>query len=343
MKKNLKIILIFLLALIFICLLTIQFGPGYQKPLSQDTNFDSETFFSNLQNITGEVLIWPSPELYQRYQSFFSIPSTSFKFQTYEYPNQFFRDSFQQFSASWANIQLIIEDQKYQQFSNPLKQLQSDFSWNANIEIKSDQQMGTTYVHSKISLSDTAFRIQSANLTTSSYEKNREHFFTSENAEILDSLHQLFDNDWNWNPLSSDQFHPNLVVCPTNCRAVIEAMLSKAEHSIIIQTQYIFDESVLQILRQKSEQLDLKIIVADTIDNTELTHYFWPKVARKLTSNYNHTKMILIDEKYLLLWSMNLSANSLDNNREIWIMLLDPELIQTFLSGFLIDRKENTK
>lgn len=32
---------------------------------------------------------------------------------------------------------------------------------------------------------------------------------------------------------------------------------------------------------------------------------------------YVHTKMILIDKKILLLGSMNLSANSLDNNREI--------------------------
>jgi phosphatidylserine/phosphatidylglycerophosphate/cardiolipin synthase-like enzyme len=50
--------------------------------------------------------------------------------------------------------------------------------------------------------------------------------------------------------------------------------------------------------------------------------------------------MILVDNKYLLLGSMNLSANSLDNNREIWIMLLDSEFIQTFEEGFRKDWKE---
>jgi phosphatidylserine/phosphatidylglycerophosphate/cardiolipin synthase-like enzyme len=134
--------------------------------------------------------------------------------------------------------------------------------------------MGTTYVHSKISLSDTAFRIQSANLTTSSFESNREHFFTSSHPEVLASLQQLFDNDWNGIPLQSADFHPNLVVCPTNCRAVIEALLSGARTSIIIQTQYITDQSILHILRQKSQQLAINIIVADTIDNAELTAYF---------------------------------------------------------------------
>ena len=52
---------------------------------------------------------------------------------------------------------------------------------------------------------------------------------------------------------------------------------------------------------------------------------------------YVHTKMILIDKKILLLGSMNLSANSLDNNREIWILLIDSKLIAQFLSQFRAD------
>jgi phosphatidylserine/phosphatidylglycerophosphate/cardiolipin synthase-like enzyme len=52
--------------------------------------------------------------------------------------------------------------------------------------------------------------------------------------------------------------------------------------------------------------------------------------------------MILVDGKYLLLGSMNLSDNSLDNNREIWIMLLEPEFMEVFLEGFWKDWKDNT-
>jgi phosphatidylserine/phosphatidylglycerophosphate/cardiolipin synthase-like enzyme len=53
--------------------------------------------------------------------------------------------------------------------------------------------------------------------------------------------------------------------------------------------------------------------------------------------------MILVDGKYLLLGSMNLSDNSLDNNREIWIILLEPTLIQHFEDGFWVDWKANGK
>jgi phosphatidylserine/phosphatidylglycerophosphate/cardiolipin synthase-like enzyme len=166
-------------------------------------------------------------------------------------------------------------------------------------------------------LNEDAFRIQTANLTKSSFESNREHFFYSKNSAFRESLLQLFQRDWEGEALSSEQFHPNLVVCPLNCRAVIETMLSGAEESIMIQTQYILDDSILQLLRHKSTEVDVHLIVADTLDNTEVVNYFGPAVARKLKSHYNHTKMILVDGKYLLLGSINLSDNSLDNNREI--------------------------
>jgi phosphatidylserine/phosphatidylglycerophosphate/cardiolipin synthase-like enzyme len=49
--------------------------------------------------------------------------------------------------------------------------------------------------------------------------------------------------------------------------------------------------------------------------------------------------MILIDHKILLLGSMNLSDNSLDNNREIWILLIDPIIIDEFATQFYTDRE----
>jgi phosphatidylserine/phosphatidylglycerophosphate/cardiolipin synthase-like enzyme len=83
--------------------------------------------------------------------------------------------------------------------------------------------------------------------------------------------------------------------------------------------------------------VDMAIIVADTDDNYDLISYFWPWIVRILKSRYNHTKMILIDEKYLLLGSMNLSENSLDNNREIWIILMDTWHISKFENRFKQD------
>jgi phosphatidylserine/phosphatidylglycerophosphate/cardiolipin synthase-like enzyme len=47
-----------------------------------------------------------------------------------------------------------------------------------------------------------------------------------------------------------------------------------------------------------------------------------------------HTKTILIDDTYLVIGSINFSSNSMDNNRELAIILIDPELIQEWKSDF---------
>lgn len=111
--------------------------------------------------------------------------------------------------------------------------------------------------------------------------------------------------------------HPNLVVCNINCRGVIEQLLNSAKESIIIQTQYITDDNLRSILKTKKTLPEFKFLVADTDDNDKLISYFGNEYARKFKKQYNHTKMILIDHKILLLGSMNLSSNSLDKNREI--------------------------
>jgi phosphatidylserine/phosphatidylglycerophosphate/cardiolipin synthase-like enzyme len=50
-----------------------------------------------------------------------------------------------------------------------------------------------------------------------------------------------------------------------------------------------------------------------------------------------HSKAILIDNKYLFIWSINFSKYSLDKNREIWILLKNWDIISKFKSLFAID------
>ena len=144
-----------------------------------------------------------------------------------------------------------MENYKYKQFKNTRKEIEKYFSGYENFEIKSDEDMRTKYVHSKINLVDSGFWVQTANLTHSSFEKNREHFFYSENADVWNSLNNIFEKDRNGEKIELEDIHPNLVICNINCRDVIEIILSEAEESIIIQTQYIVDDRILNILKNK--------------------------------------------------------------------------------------------
>lgn len=314
--------------------------------------------FKKIENITWEIYYSPDNSWLSFYESISNI-ETILKLQTYEFTKKELKFKFKELLEKWVNIKLIMENYKYQQFKNTRKQIQEYFSGYENFEIKSDEQMGTKYTHSKINLVDSGFWIQTANLTHASFNNNREHFFYSTNTGVWNSLNTIFDKDWNGEKILLDDIHPNLVICNINCRAVIESILENAEKSILIQTQYIVDDWILDILKGKvwlnkssvtswqllykgaQKDLDMRFIVSATDTSDALLGYFGPAIARKFDIYYNHTKMILVDDEILLLWSMNLSDNSLDQNREIWILLIDEDLIKKYKELFENDWRKS--
>ncbi len=311
-----------------------------------DTNINNELTaerLKNIENITWNFYYSPTNS-WDAFSNSLKSAENLVKIQTYEFTKKEIKQIMKNIlDKKWVNIQLIMENNKYQQYQNTWNQVQEYFSAYPRFEIKSDEQMGTMYTHSKIALIDSGFWIQTANLTHSSFFKNREHFFYSENTWVRESLNTIFDKDRNWEKINIDDLHPNLVVCNINCRPVIENLLNNAKNSILIQTQYIVDGSIIEILKNQSIKLkDMRFIVSATDSNNDLLKYFGPWVAKKFDKYYNHTKMILIDDRILLLWSMNLSSTSLDQNREIGIIIIDDQIIKEYKNLFEKDW-ENSK
>ena len=295
--------------------------------------------FANLENVTWNLYYSPVNS-WNAFSKSLSNADDTVKIQTYDFTKKEIKHIMKWLLKKWVIVNLIMENNKYQQYQNTWQQIEEYFSDYPRFQIKSDDQMWTLYTHSKIALIDSWFRIQTANLTHSSFAANREHFFYSENTSVRNSLNKIFDKDWNWEEILLNDIHPNLIVCNINCRESIEYFLSSAEKSILIQTQYILDENILSILKEKSDGLeDMRFIVSDTDSNDFLVEYFGPWVARKFSKYYNHTKMILVDDEILLLWSMNLSDTSLDKNREIGVLIIDKDIINEYIKLFENDRK----
>ncbi len=313
----------------------VQIQLGTYSPQASTKSITKQ--LKNIQNISGLFFRSPGESLEKELISFASTQH-NLDLRTYDFTHKQFKTTLEKLAQNNVHIRIIVEDNKYQQFQNTLRVLGQYFSWYKHIELKSDKQMGTEYTHAKVNLIDSGFIIQTANLTNSSFASNREHFFQSYDTWVRMSLHTIFEKDWIGEKITMKDIHPNLVICNINCRGVIEQLLSSAKESIIIQTQYIVDDSIWTILKTKKSLPEFKLLVADTDDNDELINYFWNDYARKFKQYYNHTKMILIDHKTLLLGSMNLSSTSLDKNREIWILLNDPTIIKTFTDQFWLDR-----
>lgn len=341
MKKKLIIWGVF----VFISILGIIIGDvsiqmGTSSP--QASKKAIQTQLNKLQNISWSFFRSPGESLEKELASF-SSTRQNLDLRTYEFTHKQFTSTLKKLAENGVNIRIIVEDKKFQQYQNTLKVLSQYFSWNRNIQLKSDKQMGTEYTHAKVNLIDSGYIIQTANLTKSSFANNREHFFQSTDTWVWMSLHTIFEKDRVWSKITMKDIHPNLVVCNINCRGMIEELLSSAQESIIIQTQYIMDDALRALLKSKKTLPEFRLLVADTDNNDELIRYFGNEQARKFKHHYNHTKMILIDHKLLLLGSMNLSSTSLDKNREIWIILLDTWTIKTFSDQFSHDWNASIK
>ena len=97
--------------------------------------------------------------------------------------------------------------------------------------------------------------------------------------------------------------------------------------------QYIQDESIMHMLMQRS-WLDLRFIVADNDSKEELVASPLSQFTHFRKKPYVHAKMILVDDTYLILGSINMSANSMDKNREIGVIIIDSFLIEQFKGIF---------
>lgn len=305
----------------------------FGKTEHQDYMFDS----TYIANITGALRKSPFGTE-QKFLDLINNAQDRIYIQSYLVTNKKIITALQQASIrSGVDIKLMIERKPYQSYRDDYAALEYYFS-GTSIELLPDTQLGIDYLHAKLTIIDDAYIVQTANLTASSFTKNREHFLYGTDQLILSWLVDVFLDDWYDKAYYAPDLHPNIVVCPINCRDVVEWLLSSAEKSIIIQTQYITDPAIMDILKNKSS-LDMQIIVADVDSNDKILSYFWPEKARYLPKPYVHTKMILIDSKTLLVGSMNMSANSLDENREIGLLTLDAQVIQNFLQQFDKDRK----
>lgn len=288
-------------------------------------------FVHSLDDINWTLIVWPTFDE-ESYINLFTW--SKLDIQVYDLTSPDFINLIIDFRKNLWNVRLMLEDNKYKSTNTYKKVANKLFKYW--VEMKTDKKIWTNYLHSKIILTDRLFVIQSGNLWYSTFYKNREHFFVSDNKDILKNLNHIFEKDWNWSKLKAWDIHPNLIICNINCRDKIQLLLSNAERSIHIQTQYLSDVWILKILEAKSH-LDLKILVGEWQDRL---FYEWSIVGKNIkifNKYYLHTKSILIDDKYLIIWSMNLSDNSLDNNREHWIILINWNLINQYKKQFFKD------
>ena len=194
------------------------------------------------------------------------------------------------------------------------------------------------FTHIKMIVIDEAVAIiMNQNLTQSAFTTNREFGVVTNRADAVQAAAAIFAADWT----TGVEPDPGpLVVSPTNARDQLLALVDGARVSLDLYAEVLRDPQMLDALAAAAERgVRVRIIVSPSADfAAEVAALAASGVAIRLSSSlYIHAKLIVADGERAFVGSQNLSATSLDQNRELGIVVDDPVNLSRLTRTFAID------
>ena len=184
--------------------------------------------------------------------------------------------------------------------------------------------------------------VMNLNLATSAFTRNREFgAITTRPGEVGQAV-AIFEADWNRTEEPADG---PLIVSPTDSRRELLDLIDGAERTIEIYAEVVRDEEILAALTAAEERgVEIRLVVSEEDDEDEdrgraeraLLAEAGAEV-RFLPRLYVHAKIVLVDRERAYLGSQNFTAASLDQNREIGVLLDDPAGVATIARTFETD------
>lgn len=264
---------------------------------------------------------------------------TNLYIETYIFTEKRIKEAVKRAYKRWIDVKVILEKNPYKayninnKFYNELKNKWINIVWS--------NQKNYLLNHSKFIIIDDLSIILTWNISYSTFSKNRDFLVFTKDKEINKNLKELFLNDFSW--VKKDVYHENLVLSPNYSREKIYKLLDSAEKNIKIYIQYFNDNDIVDKLINLKNEKNIKIeaVIRKESENDLNTIKLiknWIDI-KILTKNSMHSKAILVDEKYLFIWSVNFSEASFDKNRELWVIIKNSNIIKKFLEQFNKDFK----
>ncbi|MGB7267734.1 MAG: phospholipase D-like domain-containing protein [Terracidiphilus sp.] len=194
--------------------------------------------------------------------------------------------------------------------------------------------------------------IMTLNLTPNYYSTSRDFAVITNNGADIAAIETTFDADFK-NAKITPPTGDNLVWSPTNSRSAIAALINGATKSLLLLQEEFSDTGMAAALGSALKRgVAVTIVVENT--NGEYTSALNPlksagaKIAvyTSRTGYYIHAKTVLADygtsQAKLFLGSENFSADSLEKNRELGLIISDPACMTGVHSAITADFKGGT-
>lgn len=239
-----------------------------------------------------------------------------------------------------VDVRVIIEEEPYG--GGESNALVKQALETAGVQVRA-RPGAFVYSHEKsLVVDDRRAYLMTHNLTNSSFNRNREYMAIVEDPAVVAEVAQVFDADWERVEPALDS--ALLVWSPVNSRPRIEALVESAQVSLDVEHTSLLDEHILGLLTAAAQRgVRVRVITPAVLDPSEwewepVTQMHEAGVAiRFLDDPYVHAKAIVVDGQTAMIGSQNLTANSLENNRELGIVFDDPAAVNRLARTFLID------
>lgn len=178
------------------------------------------------------------------------------------------------------------------------------------------------YLHAKFAVIDDGLAIVStANLSASAFRHNREFLTIDRRRVDVRFLSQMFRSDWDQLPVP--RVPAPFIVSPVNSRTALTSLLLSARRSIEIYGEEVADSLTERLLgRLERKGVRISVLLPRGATPAGAAWLVRAQVAvREASAPYIHAKAFLIDGRRAFLGSENLSAQSLDRNREVGLTL----------------------
>jgi cardiolipin synthase A/B len=198
--------------------------------------------------------------------------------------------------------------------------------------------------HEKSFVIDDQVVILTANMTRSSFTRNREFAVLHTQRADVAEVAGAFEADWQ--RTAFDPVSPRLVWSPINARERINAVINSATQTLDIYAASTLDDQQIGLMAEAQRRgVSVRVLTSPPRSNDgenpaeqDLNVLQRARVkVRLLKSPYVHAKVFVADGRLAFVGSVNISTQSLDFNRELGLLVSDPAAIGRIEQTFALD------
>lgn len=182
-----------------------------------------------------------------------------------------------------------------------------------------------------IVIDDRVAMIMNANLTYSALTRNRELIVVTTEPALVEHAARIFTSDWEG---KEGPIPGPLVLSPDTSRSTILGLIDGAGSTLDIYAEVITDREFIDAVAAALDRgVRVRIIMTQAYGQDLLTEPVGELVRQgaelhTVASPYIHAKLILVDGREAFIGSQNYTATSMDQNREVGVVISGPSNLQ---------------